>query len=71
MMATRLDPMTAREPFVDVEDRNRVGVRAADVLVTDTVPARARRDDRIVARLSKSACSTTHRHDVRRDQRPW
>ena len=50
-------PDDHRETFVEVEDPNRVGVRVQDVLVTNTMLARAFRDDRIVAAMSKLPCS--------------
>ena len=52
-----IGPDDHRETFVEVEDPNRVGVCLQDVLVTDTVLARAFRDDRIVARTSELPCS--------------
>ena len=50
-------PDDHRETFVEVEDPNRVCIRLQDVLVTHTVLARAFRDDRIIAHISKLPCS--------------
>src|SRR5450759_2796440 len=66
MMAARLAPMTIVNP--SPRSKTRIGLAYACRMSSSLTPvlACALRDDRIVAHISKLACSTTHRQDARR-----
>ena len=70
MMAARLDPMTIVNPCVEVEDSEPGWrTRGQDVFVTDTCLRGLAAMIGSSPTFSKLACSTTHRHGGRRDQR--
>ena len=54
--AAALAPMSMTKPSVELEHADGVGVGVADVLVADSMLARAGRDDRLSAHVDKLAC---------------